>query len=1192
MYFLLVVEITADTVNYVCSFDCEKNCLGLPCENINYYASNSSLLNQHNLTLVFFPGTHWLEQDFTVTNSSFFSTKLEDEQSTEIICKNYSGLIFKNVHTLKLSGLTISNCSTLFSANQTAALIFENVVNLELDSVSVINSYGHGILAHNIYGNSTIRSCRFQFNQGSGFYHGGNMLIIYRHCPLDLAPVFMNITHTVSSDGSCINCNTTYNISLASGLSLILSCTDIHVTLYNVTMENNLNTLVNGYGGNLFIHFFNDTNFTTNHVLIQNSRFIGGSSSIGGGICTIVYTQEGAKKSSARKDCKNYLTISDSEISGNSALAGGGWLLRILDLTTDSTCPSLSVLATNIIFSDNTVTTRYNAMLISGGTSIHIVSAYTLDFWYKVKTVAITLRDVTIQRSFIKGRYYGDAKVASLYSEKFLGNFTLSNVRILNNAVSGVAIMKGHPIFRGDVVIANNTGLRGGGMSLCDSSYLELARKTTITIIGNSAKYGGGIYTEDPCMDGTPSCFYQYQYNTDCLSVNMTEVVACYRSQIIMKNNTARYTGGDIFGGSVAMCSFRRLSDPVHLRTFYSIFNVSRNAMGSLSAISSDPIKVCLCIDSQLNCSLRNFTYPSTVYPGERITQSVALVGQLDGTAAGIVSINNTLFKPITNTSKCKELEFNVNRTLHSYATVMYGISDNEYSAQKGIQYSNIVPLTVRFNFTDCPIGFEIHNGLCDCQDLIKLSFQCSIENRTIERIDFGWMGYSDKQGLIYCTTCPTDYCRPYRTSISVWEDGIDSDSQCSDYRTGVLCGRCQNNYSITMGSNVCKDCIEYKLFYALLIILGVLAFHMAIVVALFVLDISITDGTLSGLLFYANIVNSKSNLFHTYKFMSVIISWLNLDIGFSFCVFARMDMYMKSWLAFLFPPLTWLTIILLIMLSRRFERVAMILGGNSVKVLATLIELSFYQTIQSCIIALAFTAVNYQGKNRSITKSVWLFDANIDYFKGKHVPLFLMGCLFFILLLMYTGTLLCIQPLRRYSHWYCLRWINQMKPLIDAYTAPHIIKPKCQFWTGLLLLLRVLLSIYFSTHAGQRPERDLSAIIVACVLVLIVAALLGGIYKSMRLNMLNLSFFANLIFISMLSLFHFNKNHHCFGCTTKMAEAYFTTVLIIIALLTAVAVLFYYVFKKLKRLWRHKARRYTQLLDVRADRLLYSRTE
>ena len=218
------------------------------------------------------------------------------------------------------------------------------------------------------------------------------------------------------------------------------------------------------------------------------------------------------------------------------------------------------------------------------------------------------------------------------------------------------------------------------------------------------------------------------------------------------------------------------------------------------------------------------------------------------------------------------------------------------------------------------------------------------------------------------------------------------------------------------------------------LVILAFMAVQLFSIAMLFALNISITDGTLSGLLFYANILYSKNILFQfdRVNILTVIISWLNLDAGFSFCLYDGMDMYVKAWFLFITPTFVWLSVVVLILLSKKYRQVATLLGGNTVKVLATLIELSYYRTIQACIIALSYTAIKYPSWNYVVRKHVWLYDANVDYFQGKHIPLFLTACLFSVSLILYTSLLLFVQPLLRYSHWRCLSWVNNLNLLVN----------------------------------------------------------------------------------------------------------------------------------------------------------------
>ena len=60
----------------------------------------------------------------------------------------------------------------------------------------------------------------------------------------------------------------------------------------------------------------------------------------------------------------------------------------------------------------------------------------------------------------------------------------------------------------------------------------------------------------------------------------------------------------------------------------------------------------------------------------------------------------------------------------------------------------------------------------------------------------------------------------------------------------------------------------------------------IALVILMSVLNMTVAVGTLNGILFYANVVAANAETFFlpfkTPDFVTIFISWLNLDIGFN----------------------------------------------------------------------------------------------------------------------------------------------------------------------------------------------------------------------------------------------------------------------------------------------------------------------
>ena len=166
---------------------------------------------------------------------------------------------------------------------------------------------------------------------------------------------------------------------------------------------------------------------------------------------------------------------------------------------------------------------------------------------------------------------------------------------------------------------------------------------------------------------------------------------------------------------------------------------------------------------------------------------------------------------------------------------------------------------------------------------------------------------------------------------------------------------------------------------------------------------------------------------------------------------------------------------------------------------------------------ALSFTTLSL-----TVNKVVWLNDRNIQYLHGQHIPLFICGAIFGVLSLTYTFILLFIQPLQKYNHLKCFKWVGKLKPLVDAYTSPKLIKETNQFWNRFLLSIRVILIIHFATNLTNEPHSDLAAVNGAYMLVLTVAWSVGGIYTRWQLNVLNSFSVINLAVLSVISMSHY----------------------------------------------------------------------
>ena len=304
----------------------------------------------------------------------------------------------------------------------------------------------------------------------------------------------------------------------------------------------------------------------------------------------------------------------------------------------------------------------------------------------------------------------------------------------------------------------------------------------------------------------------------------------------------------------------------------------------------------------------------------------------------------------------------------------------------------------------------------------------------------------------------------------------------------------CKEGFSLVLGTPECRKCTNSHL--VLLVPFAVLG--VALIFLLLVCKLTVATGTLSGLVFYANIVEPNRNIFlpvESTNAFSIFIAWLNLDFGVQTCFYDGLDTYSKTWLQFVFPVYIWVLVGLIVQVSHYSQRFARLLGKNPVSVLATLILLSYTKILRTLIAVLYVTYLEYPTYNRM----VWLYAANIDYLSGKHIPLFLVAVFFFLFLFLpYTLLLLFGQWLLAISHLRLFSWVNRLKPFMDTYHAPY--KAKHRYWPGLLLVLRFVLLLVFAFQFNPQQDRasiNLLAILVGAGILQLWAWVGGGVYRN-----------------------------------------------------------------------------------------------
>ena len=737
-------------------------------------------------------------------------------------------------------------------------------------------------------------------------------------------------------------------------------------------------------------------------------------------------------------------------------------------------------------------------------TAVVIVSAKpTPKVRVTLNTINVTFWNVSFAGHAGHGYYYSSDEDAVIYVQHMLST-TFIDCTFVDNTQAVISARDTTLVFKGYNVFRNNSANYGTGIQLFDSSYIYLKDDTYILFADNHAdRVGGAIYSEN--SHGFHFyCFFQIEHNRSL--------------RIDFHNNTANIAGSSMYAPQVANC--RALLN-FNENIFHEIFNIS-NTESDPSAISSAPFGVCWCKSGHRMPSCDHNYQHISAYPGEEFTLRMVVVGRaMYGAVPGVVRANFTTtqiahqasfgLRQESQTNKiasCNDFTYSVFSTLKYLTFQVRAESSLDDELDDALDSYTIPNVSVHMHLKDCPPGFSLSNSArkCVCDPVIRKSgIQCYINNQSILRPANTWIGfYNDphhKTGVMFHDHCPYGYCSSQSVNVTI----SDPDIQCENNRTGLLCGQCREDYSLTLDSQKCSKCSNLYL----LLLLPLAVSGLVLVAVLFLLNMTVADGSINCLIFYANVVAITHSSLNpvTSSGLYIFIAWLNLDLGIDTCLFDGMDAYTEMWLQFVFPFYLWAIIIAIVMVSNKIpSRLTRRIGGeNAVKVLATLLLLSYTKLQRAVITIFTFTSLTYPS---GAVRHVWSYDANVEFPEGKHLYLYIAGMLVLVFLILpYTFVLTFFQYLQACSTRRVFRWVNMLKPVFDAYAGPY--KDRYRVWTGLLLIARTLLIVLFSLGITDSPDFYYFTVLIMSLILL--AASSGGIYKKWPCNVLESFFYLQL---------------------------------------------------------------------------------
>ena len=329
---------------------------------------------------------------------------------------------------------------------------------------------------------------------------------------------------------------------------------------------------------------------------------------------------------------------------------------------------------------------------------------------------------------------------------------------------------------------------------------------------------------------------------------------------------------------------------------------------------------------------------------------------------------------------------------------------------------------------------------------------------------------------------CPHGYCnsdlnlsvfhyRNDKTYKIMSNDLSTNSSLCLNNREGILCSNCSAvngiNYSVVFGSTECRQCSNWWLWTLVLYAVA----GPFLIYLLYVLRLTLTIGTLNGIIFYAQVASTGLSDILSIKDMQCsqgaqfgmkvalfFLSTLNLNLEWLSIVFLQWNVRItKSWLQFtisiLSPDNNCCPHYPQSFFCKDFQQHSSLLSSSTGYCCTPLL---FKAVINNRDI---FTPVQLYSSTRKEVTKVWFNDGYITYGEGEHFVLMIVTSvivgIFLIpyMLIILTGHLLMkSNKIREY-----------LRPIYEAIHAPY--KYNKQYWFTARQLLLICVCILYAMY-------------------------------------------------------------------------------------------------------------------------------
>ena len=642
--------------------------------------------------------------------------------------------------------------------------------------------------------------------------------------------------------------------------------------------------------------------------------------------------------------------------------------------------------------------------------------------------------------------------------------------------------------------------------------YVKIINYANITFIANNI-YGDELISFQASLYNIfPYCFFQYMVKSAAEEMHRFYVISFSGNKRLTRNNTmetfiVNVSTDDYKSAYLYYCDLCEISDflshckwlPTAVFNGYDPGEINQQIIEVDGHQWVDHKLICYCPrDENYNCTVDLL---GPVYPGQMLQVDLCIPELADAVIVKAETHAISLPSSVCEISQQNQLINSVGNYSTTFNLTI--ISENRL-CELFLTVQPFFRTAFYVELLPCPVGFTLQNGTCKCDPFLPPNIDtCYIELSAIGRPANTWItAHTLTNNTNYLISdCPMDYCLPYSSSVNF----LYPDLQCQFNRTGILCSQCQHPLSMVFASSRCMECTNVHILITMIVIVA----GIVLVVLLYLLNLTVTNGTINGIIFYANIISINDSVFlvnnSVFTPLRVFISFTNLDLGVETCFYNGMDNYAKMWLQLFFPSYLIIIAVSIIIASRYSSRVLRLTYSRSLPVLATLFLLSYTGVLRtvSTVLFSYSTITDYPSGDEDL---VWSIDASIPLFGLKFTILFITCLVLFLVLTPFNITLLFTRYLLRF------KVINHFKPLLDAFQGSY--KDKYYYWVAVNIIFR---SIFFSLYAFHVKFR----LILATISLLIYTGYYGYICpnKCKAVNFQELTVLINLTIMYTLSI-------------------------------------------------------------------------